>query len=77
MMAFIKGLHVLILKTKGKLIVWKAAEKSVERETFKILERKKRIIGPEPLGGNQIKQKVRSSVMLATSMRALRQRWVM
>lgn len=55
-----KVTSLFIFKNKRNLVVWKAAEKSVNWERWKILERKERIIRQESMLSHQVKDQVRS-----------------
>lgn len=72
-----KVTSLFIFKNKRNLVVWKAAEKSVNWERWKILERKERIIRQESMLSHQVKDQVRSPLSQGWN-EALRHRdWVM
>lgn len=54
-----KVMSLFVFKYKRNLVVWKAVEKSVKWERWKILERKERIIRQESMPSHQVKDQVR------------------
>lgn len=64
----------IYFKDKEKLIVWKAAEKSMKQKKLKILEKKKENYRARAHGDNQAKGQVTWSVELVMSMKVLRRR---